>query len=128
MSQFRARAAPALIGVAGKLHSVNREHLLADQALALTDEQYLRKDRDDLWSELTNELGKRCELRIAVARDRHEQHVLAAGALNGPAAYHAAAVSQKHHFEHHRWIVSRSAGLVIDVALIKPRQINLVID
>ena len=67
-------------------------------------------------------------MRGAVARERDEGDVVAAGALDLPTADDAPAVGEQHDFQQHRRRVGRRAGEIILVAGIETGEIKFVID
>lgn len=104
-----AGAAARLAGVARQLDPVDGEHLPPDQALTVTDREYLGKQLGGQLAHAGDELGQRGEVRLAVAGDGHEQHMVAAGGLHLAAADDAAAVGQQDDFQEYRWIVGGGA-------------------
>ena len=76
------------------------------------------------FAQFAHELRHRRELRGAVAGNRHEQHVLAAQALDRAAGDNPAAIGEQDDLEHHSRIVGGRAGFVVDVSLSDTRQID----
>jgi len=108
--------------IAGQLDSVDGEHPPADETLLLTHREHLRKHRGDGIAQGSHEVGDGSEVRMTVARDRHEHHVLAARHLDVAAVNDALAVSQQHDLEQHRRWVGRCADLVVSKARFECRQ------
>ncbi len=80
--QLGTRAAPGARRVRWQLAAVDREHLLADQPRLVAHQQHVTEHRRDLARHVRNERRDRREVRRAIARQCHEHHVLAAGALD----------------------------------------------
>ena len=86
------------------------------------------KQRSDLAIEARDKPGNRCEVRGAVTAQGDKGDVLAAGALNGPAADDALAVGLQHDLEQQGRRIGRRARPIIAVALIKAGEIELVVN
>jgi hypothetical protein len=82
--QLGMRAAVPLVGVARELHSVDGEHLPANESVPVAHQQHLREDRRYIVHQFAHELGYRGELRRAVPGNRHEQHILPGTAARSP--------------------------------------------
>ena len=67
-------------------------------------------------------------MRLRVGRQRHEDDVLTATALDSSAGGDAARVGIQDDLQQQRRVVSRGAGVVVVVALIKDRHVQLVVD
>ena len=104
------------------------EHLAADKPLAVADEQDFLEQRDDLGPQGADKGGKGGKVRGAVAGQRNEGDLLAAGALDGARADDAAAVGEQDNLEQHRRRVGAGAGEIVLVAGIEALEIDLVID
>jgi hypothetical protein len=126
--EVRPRAALALARIARQLHSVDGEHLLTDQALALANANHCGKDLLDVLLTAADEICNRREVRGTVTTQGHERHVVAAGALDSPAAHNALRIGEQHHLQQHRRRVGRRAPQIIVVVCVEVRQIQLVVD
>jgi len=73
-------------------------------------------------------LGDRGEVRLGVAREDHEQHVLPACRLDRTAAQDPSAVGEQHDLEQHARGIGRSPGRVVAKPRREGRKIQLVID
>jgi hypothetical protein len=123
-----ARAACGLRRMAGSCHPIDGEHLPPDQSLAVTHHQYLGQQRRHGLAQPTHARGHRHEVRLAVIWDRHTQHVLSAGCLDGTAADEPLAVGQPHDLEPHGGRIGRGPHLVVANARLEGRPIALVVD
>jgi hypothetical protein len=96
--------------------------------MAVADEQDFLEQRPDLGAQGADEGGEGGEVRGAVAGERDEGDVVAAGALDVAAADDAPAVGEEDDLEQHGRRVGGCAGEVVLVAGVEAGQVELVID
>jgi len=96
--------------------------------LPIADDQHASEQFGDGRMVAADEPGNGGEVRLAVARDGVEQHVLAAQRLDVAAAYDALAVGKQHDLEHHRGVVPRSPNGIVLEARIEAFEADLFID
>ncbi|MFT3847296.1 MAG: hypothetical protein QM739_02525 [Propionivibrio sp.] len=120
-------AAPGLGGIARQLDAIDREHLPADQALTVTEVEYVSKEPGYIVSQARDESGQCREVRGAVAREGDEGDVFAAQALDTPAADDAFGVGAEDDLEQHSRWVGRSTRLIVAVAGVKTGKVEIVI-
>jgi hypothetical protein len=104
------------------------EHLAADEPLTVADEQDLLEQRRDLGAQGADEGGKAREVRGAVAAERNEGDLFAAGAFDLARADDAPRIGEKHDLEQHGRRVGGGTGEVVLVAGVEPAQVQFVID
>jgi len=103
-----------------------QQALATDQALAIEQGQHLGKYRGYGFARTTDEVCEGGEVRLGIAGQGNEQHVVAARPLDRTRTHHALRVRQQHGLEQHRRCMGRRAGLIIAVARIECRQIQLI--
>jgi len=100
------------------------EHLPADQSLPVAHQQDLGKQLGHFLTHVADEGGERGEVRLGIAGDRHEQHVVATCPLYGARTDDATAVGEQHNLEQYRRGEGRRAAGVVAEASFQRRQIE----
>jgi hypothetical protein len=81
--------------------------------LGITGHEHLAEQGFDLITQATNELGELGVVGLAVAADGDELNIAKTGLFNAAAGDEALAVGQQDDFEHHAWIVSTGARVIV---------------
>jgi len=124
--ELRARAGAMLGGVRRALDPIDREHRATNQAFVAEQCQDLTKHRRDRLTRTADEVRDRGEVRLGVAGQCDEQHVVATCTLDRARADHPLRIGQQHRLEQHRRRMRRRADRVIAVVRIERRQVQCV--
>ena len=128
MGEVGAGATLGLAGVARQLDAVDGEHLAADQALPVTDEQDVAKQAADLGAQRADETSEGGEVRAAITGQGDEGDVFSAGPFDAATADDAPAVGEEDDLEQHGRRVGAGAGAVVLVAGIEAGEVEFVVD
>lgn len=123
-----AGAAFVFAGIAGEFDAINGKHLAPDQALPVTEIEYLAEYGGDVIAQMGNKGGDGGEVRLGIAGQGDEGDVFSTGELNRTAGDEALAVGKQNDFEQHsRWIGGCSGNIILETG-IKAGEIQLMVD
>src|SRR6185295_6564325 len=89
---------------------------------------HFQKERDDLPVQAGNKIGDGGEVGPGVGRQRHEDNILLAALRDLPAGSNPSGVGIQNDLQQDGWIISRRTELIIVVASLEYRQVNLLVD
>ena len=96
--------------------------------MAVAHRQHLGEEPGGEITHPRDEGGQRREVGLGIARDGHEQDILAARGFDAAARHDAAAVSQQHDLQQYGGVESRGTGLVIAVTGVEGSQVEFGVD
>ena len=105
-----------------------KQAFFADQALGIAHHQHVAKHRFHVLAQGRHEVRQRREMRLLIARQRNEHHVLHTRPRHRARRGDAARVGEQHYLEQYRRIVGRRASAVVLEACSKTIEVNLVVD
>jgi len=94
----------------------------------LTDGEHRTEHGGNIVVEGADEMGQGCEVRLAVAPQGDEGRVAGVSAGDASAAEQALRIAEQHDLEQHRGRISGGTSLVVAIAGVEVREVELMID
>src|SRR5690606_27299629 len=126
--QLLVSATPTFGRIRRQLATVHGEVLSPDEPELRGHEQDIPKQLRNLAIQLAHERGNRRKMRSRISRKRHKDDVSSARFSESPAGNKALVVAVEHYFEQNPRIVGKAPRLVVGVALVKNRQVQMLFD
>jgi hypothetical protein len=123
--EFVERAAPLLGDIGGEFHPIQAEVSACEQTQSFAHEQHVAEEDLDLALHRGDELSKGAVIRGIAIRQGNEKDVLLAGAFDLAGTDHPFGVGQQNDLEQDLGMDGGCAGVVVVVACVKHRQIDM---
>ena len=125
--EFIERAAPFFGDIRREFDTIQRKVRAAQQIQFVADRQNITEDGRDLFLHGRHKGSNRAVIRSIPIRERNEEDVFMAGAFDLTGTDHAFGVSQQDDLQQDLGMDGGCAGLIVFVAFIKDRQVDVLI-
>src|SRR5690554_1548153 len=106
-------------GIGGHLAAIDGEQLMTQQALLVTDQQYLLEYRLNRFGIAADKAGNTRKVRNRITGEGLKDNVVLALPLDLPTGSDALGVGEQNYFKQNRGVVSRTATGIVAVMLVE---------